>query len=71
MELVKTNESVNRNYNGEVATEEVTSISYNLVDNGNVVGSASISNGYFSISGSITGTMDELKAKVEAMFAAE
>lgn len=71
MELAKTNESVNRTFDGETTKEEVTSINYNLVDNGNVVGSASISNGYFSISGSIPGTMDELKAKVEAMFAAE
>lgn len=71
MELVKVNESVNRTFDGEVAKEEVTSISYNLVDGGNVVGNANISNGYFSVSGSIPGTMDELKAKIEAMFAAE
>lgn len=71
MELVKVNESVNRTFDGETTKEEVTSISYNLVDDGNVVGSASISDGYLSISGSIPGTMDELRAKVERMFVAK
>lgn len=68
MELVKVNESVNRSYEGEIATEEVTSVIYNIVDNDSVIGSASISNGSLSIGAQILGTMDEIKTKVEAMF---
>lgn len=71
MELVKVNESVNRTFDGETTKEEVTSINYNLVDNGNVLGSASISSGYFSVSGSMSGSIEEIRAKVEAMFTAE
>ena len=71
MELVKVNETVNREYNGEVATEEVTSITYNIVENSSIIGSASIASGYVSISAQMQGTMAEIRAKVEAMFAAE
>lgn len=72
MELVKVNESVNRTFNGEVATEEVTSVTYDVVENGANIGSASISDGYFSVSAQMPGvSASEIKSKVKAMFAAE
>lgn len=71
MELVKVNESVNRSYDGEVATEEVTSVTYNITENGSAIGSAYIADGNLSISAQMQGTMAEIRAKVEALFAAE
>ena len=71
MELVKLNETVNRQYDGEVATEEVTTVTYDIIENGSSIGNACIANGNFSVSAQIPGTMAEIRAKVEAMFAAE
>ncbi|ADV44384.1 hypothetical protein [Bacteroides helcogenes] len=72
MELVKVNETVTRNYGGGgKQTEEVTSISYNIVDNDNVVGSASIGDGYFNMSVSMPGNMAEIKKKIETLLVME
>lgn len=71
MELVKVNESVNRSYDGEVATEEVTSVTYNITENGSAIGSACIADGNLNVSAQMQGTMAEIRAKVEALFAAE
>ncbi|ADV44752.1 hypothetical protein [Bacteroides helcogenes] len=71
MELVKVNETVTRNYEGGKKTEEVTSISYNIVDNDNVVGSASIRDGHFSMSVQMPGNMAEIKEKVETLLVME
>lgn len=71
MTLVKLNETLKRDFDGEKATEEVISIAYNIVDNDIIIGSASISNGYFSVNGKMTGTMEEIRDKVEGLFAAE
>lgn len=68
MNLVKVNENVNRNYDGELVNEEVTNVSYNICENDVVIGSASISSGYLSVNVQMSGTMDEIKAKVEALF---
>lgn len=69
MELIKTGESVIRNFDGEKSTEEITSLNYKIVENGAVIGYAGISNNNFNLNVTIPGTMDELKAKVESMFA--
>ena len=69
MNLEKVSESVNRNYNGESVSEEVTNVSYNICENNEVIGSANISSGYLSVNVQMSGTMDEIKAKVEALFA--
>lgn len=71
MELVKVNETVTRNYEGGKQTEEVTSISYNIVDNENVVGNASIGDGYFNLSISMPGNMAEIKKKIETLLVME
>lgn len=69
MKLVKMNESVNRSFDGETTTEEVTSVAYDITDNETVVGSANISQGgYLAVNVQMSGTMDEIKAKVEALF---
>lgn len=69
MKLVKVNESVNRSFSGKTATEEVTSVTYDITENNAVVGSANISQGgYLSVNVQMSGTMDELKAKVESFF---
>lgn len=68
MELIKVNEMVNRTFKGEVESEEVTSVSYNIVDNGTMIGSASISNNRINLNAQVSGTMDELKTKVEGWF---
>ncbi len=69
MKLVKVSECVNRTFDGEASTDEVTQVNYDVVENENIVGNANISNNYFSINVSISETMDEIRAKVEAMFA--
>ena len=70
MKLVKMNESVNRNFSGKTATEELISVGYDIVENDSVVGPANISQGgYLSVNVQMSGTMDEIKAKVEALFA--
>ena len=69
MKLVKISENVNRNYNGESVSEEITNISYNICENDEVIGSAGISSGYLSVNVQMSGTMDEIKSKVEAVFA--
>ena len=70
MKLVKMNESVNRSFSGKTATEELVSVGYDIVENDSVVGSANISQGgYLSGNGQMSGTMDEIKAKIEALFA--
>ena len=70
MKLVKMNESVNRNFRGKTATEELISVGYDIVENDSVVGTANISQGgYLSVNVQMSGTMDEIKAKVEALFA--
>lgn len=69
MKLEKVSESVNRNYNGESVSEEVTNVSYNICENNEVIGSANISSGYLSLNVQMAGTMDEIKAKVESLFA--
>ncbi|NLZ87403.1 MAG: hypothetical protein GX912_10520 [Gammaproteobacteria bacterium] len=69
MELVKVNESVNRIFDGETTREEVTSVFYNIEDNGVSIGTANISQGGFiSISAQMSGTMEEIKEKAEALF---
>lgn len=70
MKLVKMNESVNRSFSGKTATEEVTSVGYDITENDSVVGSANISQGgYLAVNVQMAGTMDEIKAKVESLFA--
>lgn len=69
MKLVKMNESVNRSFSGKTATEELISVGYDIVENDSVVGSANISQGgYLSVNVQMSGTMEEIKAKVEALF---
>ena len=70
MKLVNMNESVNRSFSGKTATEELVSVGYDIVENDSVVGSANISQGgYLSVNVQMSGTMDEIKAKIEALFA--
>lgn len=69
MKLVKVSENVNRNYNGESVSEEVTNVSYNICEDNEMIGSANISSGYLSVNVQMAGTMDEIKAKVESLFA--
>ena len=71
MTLVKVNETLKRDFDGEKATEEVISIAYNIVDNGVIIGNASIYNGYFSLNAKMPGTMDEIRDKIEPLFTAE
>ena len=71
MTLVKVNETLKRAFDGEKETEEIISIAYNIVDNDVIIGNASISNGYFSVNGQMAGTMEEIRDKVEGLFAAE
>lgn len=69
MELVKTNEMVNRSYVDGEPKEEVTAVTYAVVENGLAVGQADIQNGHFYLNADITGTIEEIRAKVESMFA--
>lgn len=69
MELVKTNEIVSRSYVDGEPKEEVTAVTYSVVENGLAIGSADIQNGHFYLNADITGTIEEIRAKVESMFA--
>ncbi len=68
MNLIKTNETVNRKFVDGEATEEVVSIAYHITESGNVIGSASVANGHFIVNAQIPGTMEEIKEKIERMF---
>lgn len=72
MKLEKVNECVNRSYNGKASAEEITSVSYDIIEGGSTVGSVAISQGgYVSINVQMPGTMSDIKAKVETFFQAK
>ena len=68
MELVKVNEIVNRSYNGSETSDEVTNITYSVVENGTNIGSASIADGYFTMSVHMPGVpVSEIVEKVKTL----
>ena len=69
MELVKTNETVNRTFDDESnVTDVVTSIQYKIEDNGAQVGNANVYQGGYSLNVNKQGGLDVLKAELEAIF---
>ena len=71
MELVKTNESVQKEYDsdGIVKNEVVNNISYQLKGGDKIIGNANIYTGGYSLNVSCNGkTIDELKSELEGLF---
>lgn len=71
MELLKTNESVQKEYDsdGTVKNEVVNNISYQIRDGDKAVGTANIYTGGYSLN--VNGgskTIDELKVELEILF---
>ncbi len=69
MELRKTLETVNRAYSDGTQSEVVTNINYEVVDSGQVVGSACVYSGGYSLSINKSGDLEAMRAELEAMFA--
>lgn len=69
MELVKTNEVVSRTFTDGEPKEVVTAVTYAVVENGLAIGQADIQDGRFWMNVSMEGSIDELRNRVENMFA--